>query len=33
MDSYISPDEFVLVPDVLQEHNDMKEALKNLDNR
>ena len=32
IDSYISHDEFVLVP-VLKEHNDKKEALKSPNNR
>ena len=29
-DSYIIHDEFVLVNDVLKEHDDMKEEIKNL---
>ena len=31
--SYISHDEFVLVPDVLKEHNSKKEVQRNANNR
>lgn len=29
IESYISPEEYVLVNNVLKEHDDMKEAIKN----
>ena len=33
INSYISNDEFLLVNNVLREYDNMKEAIKNLNNR